>query len=113
MKKYYYFILLFVDMLLCNTTIIRAQNYVQDSLILVNLYDSTDGAHWKHNTNWLKPGVPVDRWYGITGNNYHRVTAILLNNNNLTGPIPSSLGNLGKLEYFHLFGNHLSGSIPA
>ncbi len=31
----------------------RAQILQQDSLALVALYDSTNGASWTNNTNWL------------------------------------------------------------
>jgi Leucine-rich repeat (LRR) protein len=37
----------------------------------------------------------------------------VLNNNNLTGSIPSSLGSIKRLSFLSLGNNQLSGSIPA
>ena len=47
----------------------NAQVNVQDSLALVDLYNSTDGSHWKQNKNWLTSN-PVKTWYGIKLNYY-------------------------------------------
>ncbi|KAF8027074.1 hypothetical protein BT93_E0098 [Corymbia citriodora subsp. variegata] len=35
-----------------------------------------------------------------------------LSNNNLTGPIPASIGNLSTLEELNLFSNYLTGGVP-
>src|SRR3954467_10406512 len=66
----------------------------QDSLALVDLYNSTNGPGWGSNENWLTG--PVSTWYGIevTGT---RVTAIFMLLNSLKGSIPSSIGNLTNL----------------
>jgi hypothetical protein len=91
---------------------ISAQVLSQDSLALVALYQSTDGAHWTDNTNWLKPGKNVSTWVGINVTN-HRVTDIELGANNLNGFIPKEIGNLFELGFLGLESNHLSGTIPA
>ena len=36
-------------------TAARAQILEQDSLALVALYNSTDGANWTDNSGWLEP----------------------------------------------------------
>ncbi|MCK4344242.1 MAG: SBBP repeat-containing protein, partial [Bacteroidales bacterium] len=81
-----------------------------DSLALVALYDSTNGAGWINSSNWLLGNVST--WYGInfSGN---RVTEISLSNNNLTGTIPTEIGNLINLTSLILNVNELSGSIPS
>ena len=88
-----------------------AQVNIQDSLALVNLYDSTNGPHWFNNKNWLTTN-PLKSWYGIMVK-YGRVTEIHLYGNLLTKTIPSSIGNLSKLEYLDLGYNSFSDSLPA
>src|SRR6266496_4376151 len=90
----------------------KAQVNVQDSLALVDLYNSTDGAHWVNNTNWLTSN-PVSTWYGIISVSNGRVIYINLETNNLAGQLPSSIGNLQKLGTLRLPVNQLSGSIPS
>lgn len=80
-----------------------------DSLALVDLYNSTNGATWKDNTNWLTG--QVTSWSGVTIAD-GRVTRIELNSNNLSGSLPASLGDLAALQYLHLNHNQLSGSMP-
>jgi len=79
----------------------RSQVAVQDSLALVALYNSTNGAYWHQNNHWLQGGVPVSYWFGVTVNN-NRVTRIDLDNNNLAGIIPAEIGNLDSLSFLDL-----------
>lgn len=81
----------------------------QDSLALVALYDSTDGANWTNNSNWLTG--PVSTWFGITVE-YGRVYRVDLSLNNLVGTIPPEIGHLTAMRELHLSRNQLSGSIP-
>jgi len=91
-----------------------SQTNIQDSLALVDLYWATDGANWTHNTNWLSSNVGM--WYGITKFSYPydttRIVRILLNNNNLNGNIPLSIGNLDYATNIYLNNNNITGSIP-
>ncbi len=82
-----------------------------DSLALVSLYNSTAGTNWLNTWNL---NLPVSSWYGVTlSNDGCNVTDLNLSNNNLTGTIPSQIGNLNALESFCLFFNNLSGNIPS
>ncbi len=81
-----------------------------DSLALVALYNSTDGANWTDNTNWLTG--PVSTWYRITVSG-DRVTQVTLSTNALSGTLPSELGNLTNLTSLKLYENQLSGTIPS
>jgi hypothetical protein len=90
---------------------ISAQVAQQDSVALVALYNSTDGANWTDNTTWLTV-QPVSDWFGITATN-GRVSAIILNNNNLSGTIPPEIGDLTNLTDLQFFLNQLSGSLPS
>ena len=62
---------------------------------LVALYDSTNGAGWVDNTNWLVDHHPHE-WYGVTVES-GVVTQLVLPENGLSGVIPSDLGSLSSL----------------
>ena len=72
---------------------------VQDSLALIDFYDSTNGPNWTQNRGW-KTG-PVDTWYGVTVTE-GRVTEIRIEENYVKGRIPESFGNLTKLKSLDL-----------
>ena len=81
-----------------------------DSLALVNLYDSTGGPEWYNHTNWLTKN-PVSTWYGITVKNW-KVCDVYLGFNSLKGKIPESIGNFDSIITLLLDYNSLSGQIP-
>ncbi len=83
----------------------------QDSLALIDLYNSTDGENWTDNTNWLSETLPVRDWYGVTVVD-GRVTAIDLSENNLVGTLPVTIGKLTKVVNFNLNNNGLFSKIP-
>lgn len=78
---------------------------------LVALYNNTNGAGWKNNTNWLVSNTPSD-WYGLTVEDGH-VTKISFWGNQLSGTIPPQLGNLSQLNLLYLMFGELTGQIPA
>lgn len=75
-----------------------------DSLMLVKLFESTDGEKWTNNQGWLKANLA--KWQGITIVD-GRVTKIELPNNNLSGSIPIMLRNLSKLNKLNLSYNKI------
>ena len=81
----------------------------QDSLALVALYNSTNGANWTLKNNWLT--TYVCEWQGVKVVN-NRVTEINLPSNNLTGTLPTEIGNLTNLTSLKLTSNAITGSIP-
>ena len=78
---------------------------------LINLYHATRGDHWRNNTNWLT-GAPLGEWYGVTTDGDGRVVELNLEDNDLSGHIPSELSNLTDLTELWLGNNQLSGRIP-
>ena len=89
----------------------RAPWPASDRDALVQLYHATDGPNWKHRTNWLS-GTPLGEWHGVQTNRDGRVTALWLNENQLSGEIPSALGSLPQIRRLSLSDNQLSGEIP-
>ena len=84
-----------------------------DRAALVALYNSTGGANWTRKDNWLS-NRPLGEWDGVITHIYNgRVRNLQLINNNLTGSIPTQLGNLTEMIQLDLHHNELSGSIPA
>ena len=65
------------------TMIISGFNLETDKEALIALYNSTNGAQWRDNTNWLTD-APVGEWYGVTVEG-GRVVRLQLGNNNLQG----------------------------
>ena len=82
-----------------------------EAVVLAALYEATNGDQWENNTNWLSI-TPLSEWYGVTTDDEGRVTRLYLINNQLTGPIPETLGQLENLEYLGLGQNELTGPIP-
>jgi hypothetical protein len=59
---------------------------VSECEALVALYQSTDGANWFTNANWLSTAT-VGSWFGITITSGH-INVIQLVFNNLSGSLP-------------------------
>jgi len=82
---------------------------LSDSLALISLYNSTDGANWTYTWNLNQP---IDNWYGVSLNSYGCVSKLNLRIYGLNGTIPAELGNISGLTSLNLHNNQLSGSIP-
>ena len=85
----------------------------RDRAALIALYETTGGANWENNTNWLISTYPLTEWYGVETDDAGRVTILALVDNELTGPIPETLGQqLNSLQVLYLGYNELTGCIP-
>ena len=83
-----------------------------DRDVLIILYCATDGANWRTKNNWLSSQA-LSSWQLVTATGT-TVKEINLNNNKLTGTIPSELGELGSLTYLFLGNSNFAGTtIPS
>lgn len=82
-----------------------------DSLVVVELYNSTSGNNWSDNSGWLNPGTQLKNWQGVKA--YGKVTEIKLSINNLIGELPVSIFDLDGLWELELRHNQLTGSLHA
>ena len=98
--------------LACSSATRRAGDVNTDRAALAALYNATNGSSWQDDTNWLS-NRPLGEWHGISTDADGRVTELSLGSNQLSGPIPSELGNLANLDTLSLYGNQLSGSMPS
>ena len=87
-------------------------NAVPDRDELVEFHEATGGPNWHNDTDWLSH-APLDNWHGVDTVMDDRVTVLELPSNNLSGPIPTVLGDLTGLEALDLSRNGLTGKIPA
>ena len=87
------------------------EDSAEDRAVLVELYNSTDGANWTDNTNWLSD-EPMREWHGVVTDYEGRVAELFLERNEVTGEIPIELSSLSNLTALSLWGNQLTGEIP-
>ena len=89
----------------------------QDWRALLSLFEATGGSAWTNNTNWSTSTAAIpstselDAWQGVTVAD-GRVTSLDLGGNNLTGRLPTALGDLDSLKTLRLDGNNLTGLLP-
>jgi len=82
--------------------------------VLIAIYNGTGGAGWTNSTNWNGAAGTECTWFGvICDGGQTTVTSIDLNTNNLTGSLPATLNNLTGLVTFYVNDNQLTGPIPS
>ncbi len=89
---------------------VLVQNPTLDSLALVSLYESANGASW---SNPWDLSQPMETWQGVTLDAVRSVQALDLSNRQLSGSLPEGLRTLPSLQTLDLSNNQLTGEIPA
>ena len=84
--------------LACSSATPRAGDVNTDRAALATLYNATNGSNWQNDTNWLSNG-PLGEWHGVSTDADGRVAGLSLLGNQLSGSIPSELGNLDNLTW--------------
>ena len=85
---------------------------------LIEFYNAMNGDNWTHKDNWCSD-KPISEWYGINSidkfyyGHLPWVHALYLEENNLSGTIPNGcITRMGPVNWFSVWGNHISGPIP-
>lgn len=81
---------------------------VRDSLVLIDLYNATDGENWVSKKGWNQVGVPLKKWTGVNVNPEGCVKNLNIGFHGQQGELPSSLGNLLCLEHLSIIGSFKS-----
>ena len=97
--------------LACSSATLRAGDVNTDRAVLAALYNATNGSSWQDDTNWLS-NRPLGEWHGVSTDADGRVARLDLGDNQLSGSIPSELGNLANLQVLELRDNQFSPNPP-
>mmetsp|Transcript_9768 Transcript_9768/g.21754 ORF Transcript_9768/g.21754 Transcript_9768/m.21754 type:complete len:712 (-) Transcript_9768:419-2554(-) len=79
---------------------------------LISFYYSTLGGEWIISNFWLSDKDEC-QWYGVTCNDENSVVELKLDENELKGTLPDTLGLFFDLENLNIDDNRVSGSIPS
>ncbi|MDX6747359.1 T9SS type A sorting domain-containing protein [Polaribacter sp. PL03] len=104
-------------LILLSFQVIQSQVPTKERDALIAFYNSTDGVNWNpsSSTNW-NTSLPVSDWAGVTVENItgqDHIVKIKLDNSYLNGTLPNEIGNLSELKDLEItFNESLTGNIP-
>ena len=90
------------------TKSLRVSSLERDKLVLLELFDSTNGTNWTRKENWSESNTLSSQWSGVTVTD-NRVVGLDLSNNNLSGDMPQSITDITSLTSANFSSNDLSG----
>lgn len=122
----------------CQEAQSNAMDHPQLQENLITFYQSTHGEEWYQSTNWLMPNITYCSYFGIYCTQEGSITtfgminnllhgifppivfesnglnetlmSVIMNNNLLSGPIPSTMVDLSNLIAYDLSSNELTGN---
>lgn len=85
-----------------------------EAAALRRFYNATGGPQWTNQTNWGQGSTHADfaTWFGVTVDGGD-VVGLVLDGNNLQGPLPDEFSAWPRLQTLEISSNHLSGPLPA
>lgn len=87
----------------------QCENFTSERDTLNKIYVNTGGEFWTNSTNW-KSETPICSWHGVSCENGNPqdaegITSLRLDNNGLSGTLPSEVWTLPALRYLSLQNN--------
>ena len=82
-----------------------------DRAALALLHEATGGPDWTNADGWLGDAA-VDEWWGVTADSLGRVVELDLADNNLSGRVHPALAALHRVTALRIGGNPLTGPLP-
>ena len=79
---------------------------------LLALYNATKGKSWNRNEGWGNAKSDIGGWAGVKCNGEGNVISLNLSNNNLQGKLPDVFYAFPALEDLQLNNNQLTGTLP-
>jgi len=97
-------------------SLVTSQTTPREKAGLLALFNNTGGSSWTNTWNILSDPC-INNWFGIKcrafGSNQWNIWSLVLQGNNLIGPLPTEIGLLDQLQFLFLSGNQIQGTLPA